>query len=77
MTRLPVTAVAEPSFMGRPRTQRTIARRRAALRHDLELAGTTRARPPRDYTWRQALILLLLNLIVIVLLMRWDGYFSW
>ncbi|MBL9102182.1 MAG: hypothetical protein JNL82_14555 [Myxococcales bacterium] len=61
----------------RPRTQRSIARRRAALRHDIEVAGTSRAKPPRDYSWRQAVILLLLNIILIALAMRWDGYFDW
>jgi hypothetical protein len=61
----------------RPRTLRSITRRRAALRHDIEVVGTSRAKPPRDYSWRSALILLLLNIILITLAMRWDGFFDW
>jgi hypothetical protein len=68
-----VIADSSTSLMQRPRTYRTIARR-AALRHDIDLA---RAKPPRDLSWKHALILLLINLVVVTLLMRWDGFYSW
>ena len=71
-------AVLVETLSHRPRTLRTVARRRGDLRHDIEVAGTARARPPRgSWTWRSALILLLLNLVLITLAMRWDGFFSW
>lgn len=73
-----MTVLAESSAVTkRPRTHRTIKRRRAALRHDIEVAGTCRAKPPRDLSWRHALVLLLINLVVITLAMRWDGFFAW
>lgn len=72
-----MAAIVETLAEVRPRTQRTVTRRRAALRHDIEVAGTARAKPPRDLSWRTAVIIILLHSAAIALAMRWEGYFDW